>query len=89
MKHLKMQHIEAHDIEVVDHVTCDLCRRPIPDERFKVDEVEVSRRQGDVFPEGGSGTTTSFDICGECWEQILAPFLERMGAEPQTHEWEF
>lgn len=75
--------------------TCDLCgieskssgdwRRP--DDRFKVRETTVTYRDGDNFPEGGSGTEIKVDICPECFKRKLVPWLKSQGVNVIEEEW--
>jgi hypothetical protein len=87
MKHIKNVEVPAHTRKVVDFVTCDLCGGVIKTYRYEVDEVEIMHRTGDEFPEGGSGEETTVDMCGECFDTKLLPWLLEQGAKPETKEW--
>lgn len=88
MKHMKTIDVPATTREVVAKVTCDLCATEITQKQFEVNEVEVSLKQGSNYPEGGSGDTTSFDLCSKCFAEKLIPWLRAQGAEPATKEWD-
>jgi hypothetical protein len=75
-------------------VTCDLCKRVSKFPNFKESnfdalEIEVKMRTGNSYPEGGSGEEVSFDICPECFQKKLMPFLQAQGAEPTQTEWDW
>lgn len=89
MKHTKTEHVPASTREVVTHTTCDLCGQQIKPKIGNADEVEVKHRTGSAYPEGGSGEETSVDLCGDCFDGRLVPWLESQGAKPTTREWEF
>jgi hypothetical protein len=101
MKHMKTVDVPATTKTIVDRVTCDLCGRGL-DEHYRGnarlssyydDEVEIKqvfrRRRGTNYPECGSGTEDEVDICGECWETKLIPWLKSQGVEPQTRDWDW
>lgn len=66
--------------------TCDVCGCEIKEGTFEIHETTVSRRVGNSYPGGGSSSTTSFDICGECWESKLVPYLNSLGAKEEITE---
>lgn len=45
------------------------------DSNFDVEHVTIEYRTGQVFPEGGSYTIYSYDICPDCFEERLMPFF--------------
>lgn len=75
--------------EVLAFVACDLCGVQIDSGavNYGVDEVEVLHKTGKSYPEGGSGTTASVDMCGKCFDEKLVPWLRSQGAEVRTDEW--
>lgn len=87
MKHMKTVEVPATTKEVVDRVTCDLCGAVINVRGYDVDEVEVRHKTGSNYPEGGSGDETSVDMCGECFDEKLVPWLRSQGVEPRTEDW--
>ena len=87
-----MKHTQkvATEVEYIDHVSCDLCKRTIADAGcFAVDDIEVSRRVGDSFSDGGYGTKIDVDLCGECFAERLVPWLREQGADVREEEWEW
>lgn len=80
-------------------VTCDLCGVTSGDSsaypghnwggRYELEETCVQYREGTNYPEGGSDTTISCDICPKCFTEKLVPWLEAQGAIMQEteHDW--
>jgi hypothetical protein len=72
-------------------VTCDLCGKQAPrpeghhgvwaDGYHDVAEVTVQVRVGDSFPEGGNVQVREFDICPDCFDGKLIPWMEGQGAQ--------
>jgi hypothetical protein len=89
MKHTKIVEVPATTRKELDFVTCDLCKKKIKSEKFEVSEVDVKHHAGKSYPESGSGTDVSFDICGKCFDEKLVPWLYSQGAEPLTEDWDF
>ena len=94
MKNKKTVHRE-YDSEVVDSVTCDICKKIYQGEHWEressydVLETEVKMKTGSSYPEGGSGEEISFDICPTCFTEKLVPVLKELGAEPTVSDWEW
>lgn len=89
MKHMKTIQIPAKTEKVVEKITCDLCGKEISDTQFKIDDVEICHESGSSYPEGGSGTRIAVDMCGDCFNGKLMPWLKSQGAEPRTEEWDW
>ena len=91
MKHMKTVVIPESTRDVVDFVTCDLCKNKIDDNysNYSAEETEVRHKRGAAYPEGGNGTETTFDICGQCFDEKLTPWMEANGATPATREWDY
>lgn len=83
------------------HVTCDLCgARGREDSGYEHasewaqhhgssydEEVTAVRMKiGHNCPDGGSWSTTTFDICRNCFETRLMPWLAEQGATPRTQK---
>lgn len=79
--------------EVVDEIKCDLCGAGggVPHNldgtnwaalNYDVDATMITRETGDSFPEGGTNTIETFDICGDCFENKLKPWMASQGALP-------
>lgn len=78
--------------------TCDICgreagRKPLWGEtiyRFDNTTVEIKRREGSSYPEGGMGTEVVIDICPECFVKKLVPWVESFGlTKIQEQEWDW
>lgn len=90
MKHMRTEQVPATTREVEDHVTCDMCGAEIKkDGNYEVDEVNVSHRVGNNYPECGCGETTIVDLCGNCFDGKLVPWLSSQGAEARTEDWDY
>ena len=89
MKHYKQQDVPATTTKVLDRTTCDLCGDDITNHPHNIDEVEITRREGSHYPGTGSGETTRVDMCGQCFEGKLAPWLISQGAVVTTEEYDF
>lgn len=89
MKYMQTVQVPATEKQVVDKVTCDLCGAQIKRKGFSAEEVEVKHRTGLIYPEGGGGYDAIFDICGQCFEGKLVPWLGSQGAEPRTERWDY
>ena len=92
MKHTKKVDIPAQPAttkEVQDFISCDLCKDKIITNTFKADNVDIQCKTGDVYPEGGMGSTIEVDMCCSCFRKKLIPWLESQGAEPLETEWDY
>jgi len=102
MKYMKTVEVPAKPAttkEVVDKVLCDLCGKDVNRDlvgasSYEFDEVtveiEVKRREGENYPEGGSGTETIIDVCPECFRGKLVPWVESHGhAKIETKDWDW
>lgn len=89
MKHKKTITEPSYEREVVDYVTCDLCRQrlPLSAGQYRIDEITVMRREGSSYPEGGSGIECEFDLCPQCWDEKLVPWMREQGGEVRISEW--
>jgi len=80
--------------KIVDSINCDVCNRNHPnghwrrDSSFDIIETEVKLKTGYIYPEGGSGTEISYDICPDCFRNVLIPLFESIGVHPRTEDWE-
>ena len=68
--------------------TCDMCQKKIQRTGpYEVLETEISIETGESYgSEGGSTTTTYADLCQECFEGRLIPWLQSQGVTMQTKE---
>jgi hypothetical protein len=83
-----------YDDEIIDSITCDICKKTYRGEnwereRYDVLETQVKLHTGNSFPEGGSGEDIFFDICPICFVEKLIPVLKEFGAEPTREEWDW
>lgn len=90
MRHMKEMHVPAETKVVLDYVSCDLCGERIKEPgSYEVDEVNTSHRVGTSYPEGGSGATTTFDLCARCFTEKLVPWAAELGAYPRVTDWDY
>lgn len=85
--------------EFCEELRCDLCgakakrQNSWGDGWYDVNETEVSvtvkQREGESYPEGGSGTEYEVDICPECFRTKLVPWLISQGAKIQEKDWDY
>ena len=89
MKHTRLIDVPATTKTVVSRVTCDLCgKRVETQDRYEIDEVTISHKTGSSYPEGGSGEIASVDMCSDCFNEKLVPWLKTQGAAIQTEDWD-
>jgi hypothetical protein len=83
----------ASTYEVHAETRCDICgkttRKKWKDGCFDAVETEVRFKKGSDYPEGGMGTETTIDICPECFESKLIPWVKSHGGQPTTKEWDW
>ena len=93
---IKTRMTEPEERTYTAEVRCGLCEKLAPrpenyypwEESYDVASPEVRMQTGEHYPEGGSGETTFFDICPECFTSKVVPALKAMGAEPVVETWE-
>jgi len=89
MKHMKIVKVPETTKKIVDLITCDLCGKKIEERNYDISEVEVRHKKGKLYQDSGSGTETCFDLCCNCFDEKLVPWLRSQGAEPRIVEWDF
>ena len=89
MKHYKKTVVPEKVVEFQTHVTCDMCGVKIERECYEVEDIEISRKTGYSYPEGGSGEKVEVDLCSNCFENELIPWLTSKGVVPTTTEWDY
>ena len=87
MQHKETVIVPASTRTKVVKVTCDLCQGEIKNKRFDLNEVTVSHKTGESYPEGGMGELAEVDMCGTCFTEKLVPWLEAQGVTPTTEDW--
>ena len=74
------------EIKTLDTITCDLCgsvtKNNWKQDSTDVEKIRVFRVTGYGCPSGGQATDTSFDICPDCFDNKLVPWLKSQGAKP-------
>lgn len=79
--------------------TCDLCGRaatrstPIENawdrESFEVADTEIRCRTGKSYPDSGGGLEWIVDLCPQCFQERLVPWLRSQGAKIESQEWDW
>ena len=92
MKHMKTEIIPETKKDSLSHTTCDICGGS--DESIKdncdFDNVEIEYNDVDhSYPECGSGTKYTYDICEECFVSKVIPSMLELGATPHTEDWDY
>ncbi len=89
---------KTYDSEETISITCDICHTKYKDDNwnadwYKLNETEISitirHKQGDQYPEGGSGTEMTIDICPKCFTEKLIPWIKSFGTELKEKEWNY
>lgn len=81
--------VPASKRQELDKTLCDLCGEAIVRGRGDADEVKIKHRTGCSWPEGGHGIDTLFDVCGQCFDNKLVPWMVSQGAAPRTIKWDW
>ena len=76
---------------------CDLCGKIGADSWgggcYEVLETEMTvtiiQKEGNSYPEGGTGTEYEIDLCPDCFKSRLVPWLISQGANIQENEWDW
>lgn len=91
MKHFKTVLVH-HDKQVLTHRTCDICGSESydgsnwSDKTFGVEEITILRKTGESYPDCGTMTDWSFDLCPSCWTEKLVPWMKEQGAFPEEKD---
>jgi hypothetical protein len=79
--------VPATTKEVEIKTVCDLCNKEIHNSLHNVDEVTIERKHGNNYgADGGNITTDSVDLCGECFDKNLVPWLKSQGVTIRSKE---
>jgi len=86
--------IATTEREVFQGILCDICgsetvRGTWAFDPYSIDEVTIKHRCGSNFPEGGMGQEIEVDLCPECFDDKLVPWLRNQGARVIQTEWDW
>lgn len=82
MIHTKTEHIPATTRERETHRTCDICGATIKGRNWgDFDECTIERKTGAAYGGEGHHEETDMDMCGQCFETKLVPWLESQGVK--------
>jgi hypothetical protein len=87
MKFFETVQVPAKEQQVHVGTACDLCGQEIGPDFYDAEKVEIRHRSGVQYPEGGSGEEVEVDMCGDCFDSKLVPWLREQGADPKPVEW--
>lgn len=66
--------------------TCDFCQKQMKVGMWEIDETTVSCRLGESYPEGGSSINLDIDMCSDCFQAKLIPWIKSQGVEMRETE---
>jgi hypothetical protein len=102
MRTTKQKTIPAQTCEVIDEIICDVCKTAkgtgtLADETVywsytdahNTRQTTVDMRLGNEWPEGGSGTRVTVDICPGCFKKMLAWLQEEFGVVPHERSYDY
>jgi hypothetical protein len=78
---------------VLDYITCDLCGKKNNKYNdwsvnpYKTNKTRIHHEYGDNYPEGGGDMAIfSADICPDCFQNKLVPWLQEQGCKVDYKE---
>jgi len=79
---------------VCEKLVCDLCGRETTQSDWHTDlydtkETKISYRDGKCYPGEGFGTEYSVDLCPECFQEKLIPWIKSHGGQVREEEWDY
>lgn len=95
MKIKEKREVPARVEEVVVGLKCDLCEKTVKRDRwgfetYEINDVLVSikmhRKTGESFSDCGFQQEQEIDICPNCWDEVIMPFLKSKGVDPEIVE---
>lgn len=87
MEHKKKIEYPAYTREVVDSTTCDLCKNVIKEPGcYDINEVTIEHKVGHRYPGDYCGERKTLDLCPDCFELKLIPWLQSQGAEMREED---
>jgi hypothetical protein len=88
--HYRTEEVPATTRRIETHTTCDLCGGTIKNASYgDYDECTIARRSGARYGGEGNHEETSMDMCGECFETKLTPWLESQGVKMQKADQDY
>lgn len=89
MKQYKTVQVPATQKRIHEKTLCDLCGTEIKPGYYDVEEVEIRCRSGVSYPGGGSGKEAEIDMCSNCFQDKLLPWVISQGGKLDTHHWDY
>ena len=92
MKIKETKQVPASTRELIVATVCDLCGERVGGDDgwgeglYDVEEVEISYETGSNYPDGRDTHKISYDICPDCFQNKLQPWLKSQGAEPREED---
>ena len=69
---------------------CDICKSEIEKNYYgNVSYVEISYTSGISYPEGGRKEKKYYDMCPQCFESQLVPFLSSLGMNSYDEDYDW
>lgn len=87
-EHVERKWKPAEEIEIVTHISCDICGATVGGEgRFDVNDVTIERETGEEYPDCAvDKKSVYYDVCGKCFDEKVAPFLVGIGVKPREKD---
>ena len=100
MRIIKEVIIPEYKRKMTSSILCDVCKRETKKitgdtktdwaiDHFDIDETTLLRKDGAVYPEGGSWIETSCDLCPKCFQKHVIEHLESLGVSWRVEEHDF
>jgi hypothetical protein len=95
MKIMETIQIPASTREHLKETKCDICGKVFRGsdwdaEVYEISETEVRYKEGNSYPDSGSGTETKIDVCPDCFKTKLIPWVKSFGiSDPKAEEWDW
>lgn len=81
--------MKMREVITESHTLCDKCGQKIESEHsFDAFECEFTYKTGDNYPEGGSGSELTLDLCQKCGKEAIE-ILKSNGFNVQENEWSY
>jgi hypothetical protein len=86
---------EKVEQEVLAHIQCDLCGTITEDSAWYADgdsgckhTVEICHQKSESYCDCGNGTNRCVDLCPDCFEKKLVPWVESQGGTVHDNVWD-